>query len=155
MWVLMVWVVARSASHSAALLQPASPLLARHTMLQRALGEAGMSIVVINDALYTQLHHYGSEDLRRRLAIVMPPDAPAAGRFQDSSERAMRALARWRPISLIEYRELAARETPFFVYGDNHWLLVELQRAGALVELVGEGYGHTLLRVNAGARAYR
>ena len=155
MWVLMVWVVARSASHSAALLQPASPLLARHTMLQRALGEAGMSIVVINDALYTQLHHYGSEDLRRRLAIVMPPDAPAAGRFQDSSERAMRALARWRPISLIEYRELAARETPFFVYGDNHWLLVELQRAGALVELVGEGYGHTLLRVNPGARAYR
>jgi hypothetical protein len=151
MWVLMVWVLARSASHSAALLQPAPILLSRHTMLEKALGEPSMPIVVTNDALYTQLHHYGSSELKRRLTIVMPPEAPAAGRLQDSSERAMRALARWRPISLIEYRDLAAREAPFFVYGDKHWLLVELQRADALVELEGEGYGHTLLRVTPGA----
>jgi hypothetical protein len=85
----------------------------------------------------------------------MPPEAPAAGRFQDSSERAMRALARWRQISLVEYRELAGRRTPFFVYGDRHWLLVELRRGGALVELVGDGFGHTLLRVSPGSGASR
>ena len=155
MWVLLVWVLARSASHGAALLQPPPELLARHTMLQRALAESGVPVIVTNDALYTQLHHYGSPDLRRRLAIVMPPATPAVGRFQDSSERAMRALAHWRPISLVEYRQLVERDTSFFVYGDKHWLLVELQRDGALVELEGEGFGHTLLRVTPGRRAPR
>ena len=124
-------------------------------MLQRALGEPGVPIVVTNDALYTQLYHYGSPDLRERLQIVMPPEAPATGRFQDSSERAMRALARWRQISLVEYHQLAGRTTPFFVYGDRHWLLVELRRGGALVVLEGDGFGHTLLRVIPGARASR
>lgn len=147
MWVLLAWVLIRSASHAAPLLQPPPLLLGRHTMLQRALDEAGVPVIVTNDALYTQLHHYGSPELRRRLAIVMPPHAPAAGRFQDSSERAMRALSRWRPISIVEYRQLVDRGTPFFVYGDKHWLLIELQRDGALVELEGEGFGHTLLRV--------
>ena len=155
MWVLLVWILARSASHAAALLQPPPELLASHTMLRQALAEPGVPIVVTNDALYTQLHHYGSPDLRQRLLIVMPPEAPAAGRFQDSSERAMRALARWRSISLIEYRQLAERTTPFFVYGDKRWLLVELRRDDALVELEGDGFGHTLLRVTPGQRASR
>jgi hypothetical protein len=147
MWVLLAWVLARSASHAVALLQPPPELLGRHTMLQRALSEPGVPVIVTNDALYTQLHHYGSPELRRRLAIVMPPEAPAAGRIQDSSERAMRALARWQPISVIEYRSLVEGGTSFFVYGDKHWMLIELRRDGALVELEGEGFGHTLLRV--------
>ena len=83
----------------------------------------------------------------------MPPADPVVGRFQDSSERAMRALARWRRIALTEYEELRARRGPFYIYGDKHWLLVQLRHDGARVEMLGESYGHTLLRVTPRAEA--
>jgi hypothetical protein len=153
MAVLSVWLVGRGVGHAAPLLAPPPELLARHPMLRLALAEPDIPIVVINDALYTQLNHYGTPDLTRRLMIVMPPADPVVGRFQNSSERAMRALARWRSISLAEYDELRARSTPYYIYGDKHWLLVQIRHDGARAEMLGEGYGHTLLRVTPRAEA--
>lgn len=145
--VLSLWLAGRGATHARPLLGPPPELLARHSALRLALSEPDLPIVVINDALYTQLDHYGTDDLKKRLMIVMPPDEPVVGRFQDSSERAMRALSRWRPIRLVEYDDLSAAGRPYFVYGDKHWLLVQIRSDGAHAEMLGEGFGHTLLRV--------
>ncbi len=109
--------------------------------------EPAVPILLSNDATYTQLRHYGPPELVRRLAIAMPPHDMAVPRFEDSSERAMRALDRWRPIALEEYDTIKQRAATFFVYGDARWLILQLIHDGARVELVGEGFGQQLLRV--------
>ena len=77
----------------------------------------------------------------------MPPRDMDVPRFEDSSERAMRALNRWRPISIEEYATVRRRTEPFFVYGDARWLILQLLHDGARVEFVGTGFGQELLRV--------
>jgi hypothetical protein len=145
--VLSLWLTGRGLSHAAPLLGPPPELLTRHPTLRMALTEPGLPIVVTNDALYTQLNHYGADDLKKRLLVVMPPVDPVAGRFEDSSERAMRALSRWHPIAIAEYDELRAAGRPYYVYGDKHWLLVQIRADGGRAEMLGEGFGHTLVRV--------
>jgi hypothetical protein len=146
--VLSAWLVVRSVGY-AALLWSNSPLdvLARHPMLRVAMREPAVPILLSNDATYTQLRHYGPPELVHRLAIAMPPHDMAVPRVEDSSERAMRALDRWRPIALEEYTTLKQRAGTFFVYGDARWLVLQLMHDGARVELVGEGFGQVLLRV--------
>ena len=143
--VLSAWLVVRSAGYAALLWSNSPPdLLARHPMLRVAMREPAVPILLSNDATYTQLRHYGPPELVRRLAIAMPPHDMAVPRFEDSSERAMRALDRWRPIALEEYTTLKQRAGTFFVYGDARWLVLQLMHDGARVELVGEGFGQAV-----------
>ena len=146
--VLVGWLVVRSVGYAIPLWSNSPPdPLARHPMLKVAMHEPAVPILLSNDATYTQLRHYGPPELVRRLAIAMPPHDMAAPRFEDSSERAMRALDRWRPIALEEYDTIKQRAGTFLVYGDARWLILQLIHDGARVELVGEGFGQQLLRV--------
>src|SRR6185436_10120448 len=102
--VLVGWLVVRSVGYATPLWSNSPPdPLARHPMLKVAMHQPAVPILLSNDATYTQLRHYGPPELVRRLAIAMPPHDMAVPRFEDSSERAMRALDRWRPIALEEY----------------------------------------------------
>ena len=142
------WLVIRSIGYAVPLWTNSAPdPLARHPMLRVAMREPATRIVLSNDATYTQLTHYGPAVLSRRLSIAMPPRDMDVPRFEDSSERAMRALNRWRPISIEEYATVKARTEPFFVYGDARWLILQLLHDGARVEFVGAGFGQELLRV--------
>ncbi len=153
---LSAWLVVRSVGYAALLWSNSPPdLLARHPMLRVALREPAVPILLSNDATYTQLRHYGPPELVRRLAIAMPPHDMAVPRFEDSSERSMRALDRWQPIALEEYTTLKQRAGTFFVYGDARWLVLQLMHDGARVELVGEGFGQQLLRVTLPGQAGR
>ncbi len=113
--VLGAWLVVRSVGYAVPLWVNAPPeALARHPMLRVAMREPAVPILLSNDATYTQLRHYGPPELVRRLTIAMPPHDMAVPRFEDSSERAMRALNRWRPIAMVEYADAHAAARDLF-----------------------------------------
>ena len=151
------WLVVRSVGYACPLWSNSAPdPLARHPMLRVAMREPAVPILLSNDATYTQLRHYGPPELVRRLAIAMPPHDMAVPRFEDSSERAMRALDRWRPIALEEYTtRQATRRRHSSCTAMHGGSILQLMHDGARVELVGEGFGQQLLRVTLPGQAGR
>lgn len=145
--VLTVWLGARSVLYATLLVTAAPDPLERHPMLRAAMQGPDLPIVLSNDATYTQLEHYAPRELTSRITIVMPPADLSVPRSEDSSERSMRALNRWRPVKIEEYTDVIRRTVPFYIYGDARWLTLQVMHEGARVELVGEGYGQQLLRV--------
>ena len=146
--VLVVWVVARSVMHAQPLVSPRSlDVLERHRLLHLTSAAPSVPILIANDAIYTQLRHYGPADLASRLHYVVPLTDGVVARRQDTSERTMHALARWWSMSILAFGDVRQFEPPFFVYGDGEWLTAQLQHEGATLEYLGESYGQRLLRV--------
>jgi hypothetical protein len=146
--VLIGWISVRGVAAILGLQPGGQPfdVMAVNPLLDETDISTSDDIVIANDATFTQLEHYGPAALRRRLVFVLPPRDTARPRREDSSERAMRALARWRPIRVEEYDHLVRRTGTFFLYGESNWLPDQLRHDGARVEWLGMSYGRPLMK---------
>jgi hypothetical protein len=141
--VLAIWVLARSLPSVVPLIAGAPPpdVLAVHPLLTSNRLPPDGEIAIPNDAIYTQLAHYADPALRSRLRMLLPPSATPDRRLETSSERAMRALARWHPVALQEYADLLASKQSFLLYGEPEWAVDQLTRDRITLTLVGGGSG--------------
>jgi len=118
----------------------------------RAHCPEGMPIVISDSHAFTTLAHYASPDLADRIVYLADPEASLRYLGHNSVEKGMLDLIK--PVFALnvqEYRSYIRREERFMVYTrpvhSLNWLLSELSRSDALVEMRGRDHDDIILSV--------
>jgi hypothetical protein len=129
------------------------PSVALQTLARK--GDRNLPIAVANPLLFLQLTYYAPAELRARLVYLSDPSVVV--QYPDFvPELCLRALRRWTPLPVKEYRSFLAAHPHFLVDYSGmkriEWLVPQLDRDGCALEPLAQDQGETLLDVFTGRK---
>jgi hypothetical protein len=96
-----------------------------------------LPIVVGAPIRFLEMVHYAPPELAARLVCVSDPAASVRYLHEDTTERALRHLRHWAPVSVVDCDAFLAEHREFLLYDNGGWLRRGLQAAGARLEECG------------------
>jgi hypothetical protein len=138
---------ARQATGMLALAKGPQDPLADHRALLAQI-PAGTGVVVSHALTFLPLAYYaGAPDAGRFTYLMRPPEVVRRSGV-DTGGRALERLSSIVRLDVRHYESFLRGRRQFFVYGPPSWLVPQLRRDGATVELIGQGEDASLFRVS-------
>lgn len=146
--VLLLAFTGRLASTAFGLVRgPADPLADHELFL--SLPRNGSPIVVSRVLDYLPIAHYSGSNSGARVVFLTKPPEPRLGLL--SRDRAIRLLAHYAPLEVVDFNQFVASQNRFYVYGHPGWMIPALVARGATIRFLGEHDNATLYEIE-GAR---
>lgn len=124
---------------------PQDPLVQHRALLEQASPDR--PLVVSHALVFLPVAHYSTPSVGRRLTYLVRPPAVVQRLGVDTGARALQRLSGLAPLDVQEYDRFVQENRQFCVYGPASWLVPQLLRDGATLQLIAQSGDMSLFRV--------